>query len=393
MLKDPDLEKLAVASRQKLVQEFADTFADLNERARRAPTSEAERIAEKYSCSFQIASIAYLIELDGIMSARDAIVLLSQELERLALIGDPVPDLPGNVMEFALREGKWIQHLYGKFIRELEFKIREVANLESSLEDESPPIEKAVSVLASRMKLAQTFIAPLVEAWMEEHPKSTSDDVLVSFGPVITGWKLSTLRGRLNQLKRRNQAFLRMLGSVLMDTSDSATADLSAKRLGTLIDSLDKPLDQLSVDATAHLLVHVTPRPSGRGDRSVYVAVSAASTRGDKAEPDLTSPFDFLERDVRLAKRRPEEEQCDYLREKIGRVIRYLRYQGISVFDGVERCVRELEDRFKVQDVTSGEEMEQYRKELGGLTMDEQEGKATEIVLEFINKQVMGGTL
>lgn len=393
MIKDPDLEKLTVASRQKLVQEFADTFADLSERARRAPTSEVERIAEKYSCSFQIASIAYLIELDGIMSAREAIVLLSQELERLSLIGDPVPDLPGNVMEFALREGKWIQYLYGKFVRDLEFKIREVANLESSLDDESPPIEKAVSVLASRIKLAQAFIAPLVEAWMEEHPKSTSDDVLASFGPVITGWKLSTLRGRLNQLKRRNQAFLRMLGSVFTEASDSATADLSAKRLVVLIDTLDESLDKLSVEATAHLLVHITPRPSGRGDRSAYVAVSAASTRGDKTEPDLASPFDFLERDVQLAKRRPEEERRDYLSEKIGRVIRFLKYQGNSVFDGVERCVRELEERFKVQDITGEEEMEQYRAELGGLTMDEQEGKATEIVLEFIKKQVMGGTL
>ena len=393
MIKDPDLEKLTIASRQNLVQEFADTFADLSERARRAPTSEVERIAEKYSCSFQIASIAYLIELDGIMSAREAIVLLSQELERLSLIGDPVPDLPGNVMEFALREGKWIQYLYGKFVRDLEFKIREVANLESSLDDESPPIEKAVSVLASRIKLAQAFIAPLVEAWMEEHPKSTSDDVLASFGPVITGWKLSTLRGRLNQLKRRNQAFLRMLGSVFTEASDSATADLSAKRLVVLIDTLDESLDKLSVEATAHLLVHITPRPSGRGDRSAYVAVSAASTRGDKAEPDLASPFDFLERDVRLAKRRPEEERRDYLSEKIGRVIRFLKYQGNSVFDGVERCVRELEERFKVQDITGEEEMEQYRAELGGLTMDEQEGKATEIVLEFIKKQVMGGTL
>ncbi|MHA2378796.1 MAG: hypothetical protein ACXADO_04325 [Candidatus Thorarchaeota archaeon] len=392
MLKDPDLEKLAIASRQKLVQEFADTFADLSERARRAPASEAERIAEMHSCSFQIATIAYLIELDGIMSTREAIALLSQELERLALIGDPVPDLPGNVMEFALREGKWIQYLHGKFVRDLELKIREVANLESSLEDEVPPIEKAVSVLASRIKLAQTFIAPLIEAWMNEHPKSTSDDVLISFGPAITGWKISTLRGRLNQLKRRNQAFLRMLGTVFTQAPDSATADLSAKRLNTLIDTLGQPLDQLSVNATAHLLVHVAPRPSGRGDRSVFVAVGMASTRGDKAEPDLASPFDFLERDVLLAKRRPQEERGEYLGEKVGRVVRFLKYQGNSLFDSVERCVRELEDRFKLPERISEERMEEYRSELGGLSMEEQDDKATQIVLEFINTQILGGT-
>ncbi|MFQ5832017.1 MAG: hypothetical protein ACE5H4_04910 [Candidatus Thorarchaeota archaeon] len=391
MLLDPDLEKLAVASRQKLVHEFAETHADLRERARRVPASEAERISEKLSCSFQIAAVAYLIELDGILKARDTNSLLSRELERLASIGDPVPDLPGNVMEFALREGKWVEYLYGKFVRELELKTRELANLESILEDEPLPIEKVIPVLASRIKLAKTFMAPLIETWLTEHPKSTSDDVLIAFGPAVTGWKLSTLRGRLTQLRRRNQAFLRKLAAVLEQASDSATMDMSTGRLHTLIDNLGQPLDQMSVNATAHLLVHIAPRPTGRGDRSAYVAVGMASTRGSKAEPDLTSPFDFLERDVLLARRRPEEERISYLADRVGRVIRYLKYQGNSVFDAVERCIRELEDRFKLQKTTSQDTMESYRSELGGLSMDEQDDKAAEIVLGFISASVLGG--
>ncbi|MHA2301684.1 MAG: hypothetical protein ACXACD_12085, partial [Candidatus Thorarchaeota archaeon] len=128
MLQDPDLEKLAVESRQKLVQEFAETHADLRERSRRIPTSEAQQLAENLSCPFQIATLAYIIDMDGILSARAAVNLLSAELERLAAVGEEVPNLPGNVMEFALAEGRWIEYVYGKFIREMEMKVRELAN-------------------------------------------------------------------------------------------------------------------------------------------------------------------------------------------------------------------------------------------------------------------------
>ncbi|MFW9847021.1 MAG: hypothetical protein ACFFD6_09750, partial [Candidatus Thorarchaeota archaeon] len=298
MIQDPELEKMAIESRQKLTQEFAETHADLRERSRRVPASEAEQLADTLTCPFQIATLAYIIDMNGIMSSREAATLLSSELERLADVGESVPNLPGNVLEFALAEGRWIEYLYGKFAREMEFKVRELANLEGFLEEDSPPVEKAVSLIWSRTKVAEAFVAPLVETWLKDHNKSTSEDVLVAFGPAITKWKRSTLRGKMTHLQRRCQAFFRKLSAVLAaDTSESATVDLSLKRLYDLIDALGKPLDELSVKATAHLLLHIAPRQIGRGDKSSYVAVGAASTRGNKAEPDLSSPFDFLERD------------------------------------------------------------------------------------------------
>jgi hypothetical protein len=391
LLQDPDLEKLAVESRQRLVQEFAETHADLRERSRRIPTSEAQQLSENLSCPFQIATLAYIIDMDGILGAREAVSLLSAELERLASVGEEVPNLPGNVMEFALAEGRWIEYIYGKFIREMDMKVRELANSEMFLEEDSPAVEKAVALIWSRSKVAETFVAPLVEAWLNEHKKSTTEDMLAFFGPAITKWKKSTLKGKLAHLQRRSQAFFRKLSAILSsDTSESATVDQSTKRLNDLVEALGKPLDELSIKAAAHLLVHIAPRKIGRGDKSAYVAVGAASTRGNKAEPDLSSPFDFLERDVLLAKRRPEEERREFLQDRIGRVLRFLKHQGSTVSEGVERALKELEDRLKLVDVPMEDITDRNQAEITGVSVDMQEEFAVKQILDFITIYAYG---
>jgi hypothetical protein len=391
LLQDPDLEKLAVESRQRLVQEFAETHADLRERSRRIPASEAQQLAETLSCPFQIATLAYLIDMDGILSAREAVNLFSAELERLAIVSEEVPNLPGNVMEFALAEGRWIEYIYGKFVREMEVKVRELANAEGFLEEESPAVEKAVALIWSRSKVAEAFVAPLVEAWLNEHKKSTTEDMLMLFGPAITKWKKITLSGKLSQLQRRSQAFFRKLCVILSsDTSESATVDLSTRRLNELVDALGKPLNEMSVKAAAHLLVHIAPRKIGRGDKSAYVAVGAASTRGNKAEPDLSSPFDFLERDVLLAKRRPEADRNEFLRDRIGRVLRFLKHQGNTVSEGVERALKELEDRLNLKAIPMEDIVDRYQAEITGVSVDMQEEVAVRQVLNYITIYAYG---
>ncbi|MCK4280100.1 MAG: hypothetical protein KAW94_05955, partial [Candidatus Thorarchaeota archaeon] len=84
MLLDPDLEKLVVASRQRLTQEFADKYVNLRERVRRVPIEEARRIAAEFSCPLEVAMMAYLIHMDGIQSLKQSIALLSVELQRRA---------------------------------------------------------------------------------------------------------------------------------------------------------------------------------------------------------------------------------------------------------------------------------------------------------------------
>jgi hypothetical protein len=391
VLLESDIKKLAVESRQRLVQEFAEKYANLRERVRRVPEADARRISEQLSCPMEIAMIAYLINMDGIMGVKQAVRLLSTELQRRAKVGEDVPNLPGNIMEFALTEGRWVSHIYGSFVRQIELQVRGLANLEEGVEGPFIEIEKALSIIAARTKMSETIIAPVIEEWLKEHPKSTSKDVLISFGQGITKWNMSTLNGKFMQIQRRTQALFRLLRESLLAPSDSLTMDLSIERIDTLIEELGSPFDEMSQRAVSHFLLHIAPRQStGRGDRSPYVTVGVSSTRGNKAEPDLTSPFDFLERDVKLAKRRKGIEREEYLKEKIGRVMRVLKYQENTTAESVEKCLTELVDRFDLVDTSLVDTIENSKAAITSTPEADRAAISVSIVYDFVTSNVYG---
>ncbi len=390
MILDPDLEQLAVDSRQRLTREFAEKYVNLNERMRRVPVEEANKIAVELSCPLQVAMMAYIINIDGIMSLKEVVDILTQELRRRTEAGISVPNLPGNIQEFVITEGRWIQHNYGTLTRDLELKVRELSNLESSLDEEQPPVEKAVSVLEARVKLAETFIAPMVQAWLDDHQKANSEHVLMAFGPAITKWKRRTLKGRFTQLRRRNQALFRLIRSALQTAEDSATIGSTIARIDELIEGLEVPLDKMDVRATSHFLVHIAPRATGRGDMSRTVVSIAPTTRGHKTEPDMTSPFDFLERDVRLGGRRKGEDREDYLIERIERVISVLKYTGTEVDDCVKQCVLELIDRMKLKDIPVDKIVDEAQERLAAVSPPERDTVASRLVFEFVISHIYG---
>ncbi|MHA1614975.1 MAG: hypothetical protein ACTSYJ_09035 [Candidatus Thorarchaeota archaeon] len=389
VLPETDIQKLAVESRQSLIQEFAETYANLRERVKRVPDLDARKVSEEFSCPFEVALIAYLINMDGIMSLKQAVGLFSAELSRRASIGEDVPNLSGNIMEFALVEGRWISHIHGKFTRQLELRVRSLANLEDVVDTTTLEVEKALSIIAERTKLAEIFISPLVEEWRKEHIKSTSADVITSFGQAITKWNRSTLNGKFKQVLKRNQAHFRVLRQALTHATDSFTIDSSIKRLDSIINELEQPLDKLTPRAVAHFLLHLVPRPqSGRGDRSAYVDIGVGSTRANKAEPDMSSPFDFLERDIKLANRRKGDDRREYLLERIGRVLRVLKYQGSDVNECVKQCYTEITSRFSLKDISLDDSLTVAREKLAEALVTEKDGLAINLIFDFVNDNV-----
>lgn len=391
MLLEPDIQKLAVESRQRLVEEFAEKYANLRERIKRVPDVDAQKISETLSCPLEIAMIAYMINMDGMMTVKKAVGHLTDEFERRATVGEDVPNLPGNIMEYALLEGKWISHIYGSFVRQIELKTRELANLEEGIEDTALEAERALSIIAARTKISETFIAPVLDEWLKEHPKAHSLNALTAFGQGITKWNKSTLTGKFIQVHRRNKAWFRVLRESLVAASDSYTMDASIKRLDTLLEELESPFEEMTVRATSHLLLHIVPRRvTGRGDRSRYVAVGVSSTRGNKAEPDLTSPFDFLERDVKLAKRRKEFEREEYLKEKISRVLRVLKYQETTLAESLEKCLTELVERMDLENVNLDEVITSSKEELVNASESERETLTTNLIYNFVTVIIYG---
>ncbi|MBD3407647.1 MAG: hypothetical protein GF411_16135 [Candidatus Lokiarchaeota archaeon] len=388
MQTDTDLEKIAVSSRKRLTREFAEKYTNLQERSRRIPISDVKQIAEDFSCPLQIAMISYLVNLDGIISLKEAILYLMTELNRRASVGVEVPNIPGNIMEFALLEGRWLVYVYGTFIRDFEFKMRELANLEGAIDETNISLEKAIHVNASRTKLAEGYLAPVVEAWIKDHPNSNSENALMFLGPAITKWKIATLKGRVLHLRRRCQALFRVLRKAMDGPSESATIDVSLKRIDQLIQDLDSELNSMPIRALSHLLLHIAPKPTGRGDKSSFVEVGAGSTRGGKSEPDMVSPFDFLERDVYLAKRRTKEERMNYLTERIDRVVRVLLYQGTPLINCVMMCVKEMNERLKIANPPLEELEDKFEQKLNDLPSDQRNALAVELIYDYINEYV-----
>ena len=390
VLPDSEMKKLAGATRARLTQEFAEKHTNLRERVRRLPISETQPIAEKHHCPLQIAEVAYLINMDGITSIRHAIDLLTFELHRRTAVGEDIPNIPGNVMEFALTEGKWIEHNYGSFARVLELKVRELSNLEGAIGKETPSIEKAISILSERTKLAETLLVPVIQEWLDDHPKSNSEDALMAFGPAITKWSVNTLTGKFTRLRRNNQAVYRKLREVLSSATDSAVIDSLVKRIDDLIEDMDGPFSEIQPSTAAHFLLHIAPRPSGRGDMSRTVIISAGTTRGSKAEPDMTSPFDFLERDVRLARRRRGEEKREYLKERIDRVIRALKYQGNDAKGCVEKSYKELIDRMSLQSVPVDDLLNDAEARISEAAVDAQDDVVVNLIIDYVFTYVYG---
>nr|KXH72245.1 MAG: hypothetical protein AM325_01865 [Candidatus Thorarchaeota archaeon SMTZ1-45] len=391
MLLEPDIEKLAIESRQKLVQEFADKYANLRERVKRVPEADAQRISEQLCCPSEIAMIAYLINMDGIMGVKQAVRLLSEELQRRAIVGDSIPNLPGNIMEFALTEGRWVSHIYGSFVRQLEIHVRGLANLEEGIEGPAVEVEKALSIIAARTKMSETIIAPVADEWQKEHPKATSKDALMFFGQAITKWNISTLNGKFLQIQRRTQALFRVLRESLLTASDSFTMDAAINRIDMLIEELGRSFEEMTLRAVSHLLLHIAPRQAtGRGDRSPYVSVGVTSTRGNKAEPDLASPFDFLERDVKLAKRRLGIEREEYLKHKIARVLRVLKYQEHTHVESVEKCLTEIVDRLEIDGSQLEKIIEDFKVTIANAQEAERDNLSVVTILSFVTSNVYG---
>ncbi|MFW9843926.1 MAG: hypothetical protein ACFFEV_05070, partial [Candidatus Thorarchaeota archaeon] len=135
--------------------------------------------------------------------------------------------------------------------------------------------------------------------------------------------------------------------------------------------------------------LHMVPRPqSGRGDRSPYIEIGVGSTRGNKAEPDMYSPFDFLERDIKLGNRRKGDDRNQFLLERIARVFRVLKYQGSDIPECVSKCFSEIIARFALDDVSFDDSLTAANEKLVDAMITERDALAIDIIHDFVNTHV-----
>jgi len=104
----------------------------------------------------------------------------------------------------------------------------------------------------------------------------------------------------------------------------------------------------------------------------------------------MTSPFDFLERDVRLAKRRAGEDRESYLKNKVSRVIRVLVHQGVPIDESVEKAIIEMQERLELPNSSLEGTNEEIEIALNGVPPDEQEQVAATLVIGYVRNNFYG---
>ncbi|MCK5345716.1 MAG: hypothetical protein KAR20_20040, partial [Candidatus Heimdallarchaeota archaeon] len=296
---------------KQVIEEFVKTFGDLEEKSRRISDNRAEKLANTMDCSVEIARIAIQIGEDLLIDAETACKLLLKEYNRLTTMGYKIPPILTYEINFAVLEGRWIEFLYSKLSRHIEEKTREISNFESALrgtEAETIPREQVLDFLKLRRDISNSILKPVMMKWLDEHVDSSPLEMGAVFAAAFLRTTYDQVLDKLEQSRKSALEVYNFLWDVVQNTKIESTAIENAKtEIAQIRTELEKKIDDLTVDGFAETMIQVAPKKQATpGQISKYVFIHTPLSRKGMVGPDLTTPSDFLERDILLAKRRQE---------------------------------------------------------------------------------------
>jgi len=347
-----------------LRKEFEETYGDLAEKARKVPDKEAEELSKELGVPLEIAKVALRLEFDGILDAKRVCEILMQEMERLREVDFEVPNISSYLFNFAVKEGKWIEYLYGSFRKETEEAVRNLTNWESIVSDSEAVSEGTIiSFLNERKKIIDKVIEPVVDEWLKTHKDASYLDAAIS---LVCALEKIDRKEAIKLLDERKEIFHKFLLKIYEKVKDMKGIKLfeSIKnRVAAMVDDLSNPISNLKKETYLELILNSVPRPIPRKVQvSQYLFVGGPITRGGKVEPDLVKPTDFLERDILLAKRRHGEDQVNYLMSSVEKVLKALLEQGMDLEDAVMHVLSEMYKRFNVDEFPEEDLREKVRE-------------------------------
>ncbi len=335
---------------RRIAEEFEATYGTLDEKVSRVTDAAASAIAESCDVHIEVARVAYRVMLDGVIpDAEPCCSLLMKEFDRLADRGRPVPEIGSYMREVAITEGKWVEYLYGQLEKILLQDLRNLANLSRNIADEiEPAAEQVIAVIAQRQKIAEAYFTSLISRWMGDHESSTIADAIRA----IAGGLLrisGEVDGAINSARASALIKFRRYDKFLHteDEDESRLLERVHQDLLKLIDEIQKPLDQISPEAAAQILIEVLPPPPESIDeKPKYGYITAPFPRDLQIGPPLKTPLDILERDIWLAKMQDVSTRATFLREKISSAINGLLDTGIPLEKIGATIVFDMDSRF-----------------------------------------------
>ncbi|MHA1409950.1 MAG: hypothetical protein ACTSQY_06540 [Candidatus Odinarchaeia archaeon] len=308
---------------RELANEFEAVY-DFKEKISRVPLSNVTAIIDKFNVEPEIAKVIYLLELDGKLTGEDAYQFILWIRKRFEEKGHTIPKISTYILNFAAREGTWLYFLYGKFPRLIDDKTRELTNLELDIMQKTEyPTEKIVSLVNGRNTIIETFIAPLIQKWMHEHEDfKLTDTVFALLAPLLNVMP-DAVKPYFRQAHIDTRRFFLKLDLLLENDDLIEEGIITKKSILDIRKSLLQDPNEMDLPIISQIFLNCIPKrkiESANGTASPLLIVSSPITRNGLVGPILKSPYDFLERDIRIAKRREKTDRRNYLKTKIQKV-------------------------------------------------------------------------
>jgi hypothetical protein len=377
-------EKIVEVALCDLNAEFKTIHCELSEKVFKVPKPMARNIAEEYQVPLSLGLVAYQIDLDGILSKETACELLRREYLRLKDTDYGVPPIESAELDFSVKEGKWIEYLYKKFVRQINDKIGTMTMLESMLKSNELPVEKTLMIVTQRDKITRGFISPILREWISSHRKATaflgalvmteaflkSPNQLEKQKPLLT-MKIDEVKNILSRLKSALEA---------SDFSSWSSREMEPvkREISHMTESLsqmDYPIESMSETGLAELMAQLIPTRSGSPaplEKGSYLVVTSPTPKYGELKPLLEDPYDFLERDIRLAIHREDTE--DFMLKTVEKVHKALAGDKNPPIEVALNMMMQMSDRFGATQNLSKDEM---LAKLGAFAQEEQSSEPT----------------
>ncbi len=367
---------------KELAAEFEKKY-DFKERLSRVDLTQITEILNEFKLNHDLCKTIYILKLECKLTPSQTYNHLTWIMKIYEETGNPIPETPTHMFNFAAREGAWLQFLYGKFKYILDDKLRPLINAELSIESEvMPSLEKISDLLNSRHNIINNYIIPLIERWVVDH--NNLNQVYAAsaiLSPIIKADPSEAYKKLIEAVNSTKKYFFNL--DALTESIHPEEEIIKTKiQIVETRRSLFKPLNEMSSTALAQVLLQAIPRIKPEVNTvssSNILIVHAPITRNGLVGPDFKSPIDFLERDVLLAGRRSKPERREFLLKTVTKVFKNMNYKTNNPLETAYNIINELLKRF---DQPSLE-----RKQLVKILYEDYDSQITEIKLNTVSEK------
>jgi hypothetical protein len=347
--------------------EFKTTHGEFSKKILNARRDLGKQLADTYDVPLALGIVAYQIDMDGILNSEVACELLRREYIRLKATEYAVPSFESAELDFAIKEGQWIEYLYKKFVRQIIDRTSTIATVEGMINSNDIPLEKILMIIYERNRITKGIITPVLRQWVSTHRGTRAFQSALAVGEAILKNPSKSEKVRLaltdkvedvRKIFDKLKAALKVADFSLWSPRELEPITRNINDIEESLSKVDSPFEAMSEASLAELVFQIIPTGSASPaalEKGGYVVVTSPIPRHGEIAPLLEDPYDFLERDIRLAKQRDDTE--NFMRNAVQKVHKVLVDKNGSPAEVGVNMIMQMHDRFGLATKPDREEL------------------------------------